>query len=137
MKAACAMLRMLWIACSAALSLTCCHTLKRKAATVMIFSSKGVRRILDAVAARCSQPGTPGGQLVLPHHETLHHRRGGGASRSRDATGRLFVLFFIFQFAFFLFSMRGLFLLFSFAFIFLSRVAHVYSSLVENEKCEE
>lgn len=39
----------------------------------------------------------------------------------------------MFQFAFFLWSERGLFLLFSFAFIFLSRVAHVCSSLVEND----
>ena len=77
------------------------------------------------------------GRALRPCHalrtsDFLQYRRAGIASKSPNATGRL-VLLFSFQFAFFFWSMLGLLLLFSLAFIFLSCVTHGRFSLVEDD----
>ncbi len=51
-----------------------------------------------------------------------------------DDGAYLFVLLFLFQSPFFLWAKLGLFLLFPFAFIFTSLVAHIGFSMIENEK---
>ena len=54
------------------------------------------------------------------------------ALRSPDCTGHLFILLVLFQFSFFLLSTLRLFLLFLSAFIFLSFIAHICCSLLED-----
>ena len=50
-----------------------------------------------------------------------------------NTTGQLLILLFFFQSSFFLRIKHGLFLLFSFAFIFFSLIAHICFSLLEND----
>jgi len=45
----------------------------------------------------------------------------------------LFILLLFSQFSFFLWGTLGLFLLFSFAFVFASPITHVFFSVIENE----
>jgi len=55
------------------------------------------------------------------------------ALRSPDSNGHLFIPLFSFQFAFFLGSMLGRFLMFPLPFIFTSLVTHFCSSVLEND----
>jgi len=52
--------------------------------------------------------------------------------RDKNTAGQLSILFLSFQFSFFLWFKQGLFLLFSFAFIFFPLIAHISFSLSRN-----
>ena len=52
---------------------------------------------------------------------------------SNDNGAYLFILLFVFQFSFFLWTKLGLFLLFPFAFIFTSLITHICFSVIEND----
>ena len=52
---------------------------------------------------------------------------------SNDNGAYSFLLLFVFQFSFFLWTKLGFFLLFPFAFIFTSLITHICFSVIENE----